>query len=262
MNSKTLGKTGLLAVQFAGIAASALLILITFVNPDEVETRLQGFAVAKVEEAANTAWDTAAQAAEDSGRAERLGALAERFGLEAALTEERRAQIVPALMAFALSDRCGANCGLAAAGAAVVDTALVERAARFRIGERTVQDFIVERYETTVSGLIADLRQFGLVNLVALSLMAALVLFRNYLNWRFTALSVAVTGYTIWAAQNYVFGQNWALTILFQDWAGPAYQVSMIAVCMVLADWLFLNGFFTKLVGNAISTMLSTFSPG
>jgi hypothetical protein len=98
-----------------------------------------------------------------------------------------------------------------------------------------------------VQGLIKDLRRFGLVNVVVLSLMAALVLLRDRLNWRFFLGSALITGYTVWAAYGYVFDQNWALSILFQNWAGPSYQAGMIFVACVFSDWLFLRGHITNL---------------
>lgn len=105
-------------------------------------------------------------------------------------------------------------------------------------------------------GLINDLHRFGMVNAIALALMLAMVLLRRRINWRFVAHSVGVTAYTAWAAYGYVFGQNWALAILLQDWAAPAYQFMMILVSLVLADWLFLRGFFTQMVGNALTSLL------
>lgn len=252
------GKYGLALVQLAGIVLSGLLVAITFTNAQAVEDRLQGFAIAKVEEAANIAWTEAEGALANSDRAGRLGALAERFGFEAEATDARREEIVPALLAFALSDRCGDNCGLAALTGLAANTVLVQQAAQLRVGETTVQDFIVERYETSVRGLILDLRRFGMVNVVALSLMLGLVLFRDMLNWRFAALSAAVTGYTAWAAYGYVFNQNWALSILFQDWAAPGYQLGMIVMSCLFFDWLFLRGKVTEFIGNALSSVFSS----
>ena len=125
-----------------------------------------------------------------------------------------------------------------------------------RVGQNTLGDFLVGRYEASVQGLLKDLRRFGLVNVVVLSLMLGLVMFRNHLNWRFTAFSVALTTYTAWAAYGYVFNQNWALAILFQDWASPGYQAAMIIVSILFFDWLFLRRIVTDTVSNAIASIL------
>ncbi|MEP3346471.1 MAG: hypothetical protein ABJN34_15575 [Litoreibacter sp.] len=114
----------------------------------------------------------------------------------------------------------------------------------------------MNRYDTTLRGLILDLRRFGLVNAVTLALMSALLIFKNMLNWRFAALSVGVTGYATWAAYGYVYTQDWARTILFQNWAAGGYQIAMILVCCVLSDWLFLRGKITETVLSAITSAI------
>ena len=189
-------------------------------------------------------------------RAERFGALTERLGLDADALIAERDVIVPALVEFALSDRCSENCGTALVLGAVVDMALVQRAAQLRLGQTTVQDFLVERYETSVAGLIADLRLFGAVNAVVLLLMAGLTGFSGVLNWRFSAFSVALTGYTAWAAYGYVYNQNWALSILLQDWAAPGYQMAMTVVAILLFDQLLLRGVILNTITNLIVSIL------
>ncbi|MGJ8618078.1 MAG: hypothetical protein ACSHWS_14645 [Sulfitobacter sp.] len=232
----TAGKWPLVTVQLIGITLSAILIVVTFVSREQVEQHVQNFAIAKVEAATNDALDASARELSEGGRAERLGALAKKFGVSAQKIDLDRQQIVPALLAYSLSDRCLENCGLAALAGFAINQTMIERAAKLRVGQGTLQEFIENRYETTIRGLITDLRLFGLVNLVALSLMLGLVLLRGYVTWRFTALSVAITGYTAWAAYGYVFNQNWALSILMQDWAAPGYQVAMIFVSALCFD--------------------------
>jgi len=252
----------LLAIQLIGVALSVFLIAVTFASPRQVEERVQGFAIAKVEAAANDTWTKADNALGEGGRAERLGDLAERFGLDIRKTEETRQELVAALVARAVMTRCGDNpCNRlgALAATAAVDGTMLNRIATLRIGRTTLQDFIAERYSDTVGGLIADLRQFGAVNLVALLLSAALVIHRKRLNWRLVAFSVGVTSYTAWATYHYVFTQDWARTILFRDWAGPGYQIAMVVVCLLLIDWLFLDAWVTRTVTNAIASGLSSF---
>lgn len=255
---KQAGKFALIGIQLAGLTISALLVSVTFSNPTQVEERLRQFAVAKVERAAEEVWVSEAAARGDGSRTERLMALSERFGLDAEALDARRQELVPALLAFAKSETCQENCEFWVAASAVTDIAMIKRVAQFRVGQGTIGDFLVERYETTVRGLLIDLRRFGLVNVVVLSLMIGLVAFRNHLNWRFTAFSVVLTGYTAWAAYGYVFGQNWALSILMQDWASPGYQAAMIFFACLFFDWLFLRGRVTHAAVNIVSSI----SPG
>lgn len=250
----------LLSVQAIGLAFSVFIVALTYTDSEAIETRLQNFAVSKVEAVATEAWENAQTQTQGDTRAAKLRALAERFGANAEKTEEVRGTIVPAVMAYALSDRCADKCGLAFSVAFLTNTALVSRIAKMRVGESTLQDFIVNKYETTVRGLILDLRLFGAVNALVLALMMGLVVFHQHLNWRFAAFSAALTGYTGWAIYGYFFRQNWAHSILFQDWAGPAYQGSMIFVACLFFDWLFLRGFVTQTAVNAVTSAIATIS--
>ena len=51
------GRYLLLLVQLTGAVLALCLVAVTFLSPDEVETRLQSFAIAKVEEAADRRLD-------------------------------------------------------------------------------------------------------------------------------------------------------------------------------------------------------------
>lgn len=77
---------------------------------------------------------------------------------------------------------------------------------------------------------------------------------------RLAIFSVAITGYTAWAAYDYVFQQDWERTILLHDWAASGYQFSMILIACLLADWVLLKGRITEFVTNAIAHAFSSFS--
>lgn len=242
------GRMTLIGIQLVGLVISALLFVVTFSNPDQVEERLRQFAIAEVERAANEAWSDRTSEQGEGSRSERLMALSDRLGLDAENLDTRRKEVVPAILALAKSETCQENCEFWVVASEVTNIAMVERVAQIRLGQSTLGDFVVERYETSVQGLLTDLRRFGFVNVVVLSLMLGLVAFRNHLNWRFTAFSVALTAYTAWAAYGYVYNQNWALAILLQDWASPGYQAAMIFFAILFFDWLFLRG---KVIGGA-----------
>ncbi len=251
-------KIALLAVQLLGLVLCVFLVAITFVNPAQVEERLQQFAIAKVETSAEIAKATVSDsklgaALKSGGKFEALGA---RFASEAREFDELRKQLVPALLAQSVSDRCNENCEFWAHAAVVSNHVLVQEIQNRRVGQQSLKEFAVQRYESAVIGLRNDLRRFGLVNVVVLTLMIGLVLMRNLLNWRFTAFSVALTGYVGWASYGYIFKQNWAMAILFQDWAGPGYQIGMVFTAILFFDWLFLRAWLTNAVLSLIAILL------
>jgi len=251
------GRMILIGIQLLGLVISVLLVAVTFSNPDQVEERVRQFAIEEVERAAQEVWsDRTVEQGEDS-MSEKLMVLSDRLVMDAQVLDAQRKEVVPAILALAKSETCNENCEFWVLASQLTNLAMVERAAQIRVGQSTLGDFLVERYETSVQGLLTDLRRFGLVNVVVLSLMLGLVVFRNHLNWRFTAFSVALTGYTAWAAYGYVYNQNWALAILFQDWASPGYQAAMIFFALLFLDWLFLRGNVTQAISNFIASALS-----
>lgn len=252
----SLGKPALISFQVVGLIASAFLVLLTHSDQELVEERLQSFAISEVGRVVESTMEIASDQLSEGGKARHLGALSRKFGLEASALEVQREQVVQSLLANSLLDSCVENCEFWVLAADLADSVKMSRIAQLKIGQSTLQDFIVERYESSVRGLVLDLRRFGLVNVIALTLMIGLVVFRDGLNWRFAAFSVAVTSYSAWAAYGYVFGQNWALSILFQDWAAPGYQAGMIAASLLFFDWLFLHGIITQAVVDSLGKML------
>lgn len=250
------GRMTLIGVQLAGLVISALLVGVTFSNPNQVEERLRQFAISQIEHAVDEVWPDVMVGQGEDSRSERLMAFSDRLGLDAEILDARRKEVVPAILALAKSRTCQENCEFWEVASQATNSLIVERVVQMRVGQNTLGDFLVGRYEASVQGLLKDLRRFGLVNVVVLSLMLGLVMFRNHLNWRFIAFSVALTTYTAWAAYGYVFNQNWALAILFQDWASPGYQAAMIIVSILFFDWLFLRRIVTDTVSNAIASIL------
>ncbi len=247
------GKTSLICVQLIGLIISAMLVGATFLNPDRAEERLRSFAIAKVEQAAEDALGNSKTSKVPENRLEKLMAFSNKMGLDAQAIDLERNAIVPSLLALSKSKTCGDHCEFWEAASNVTDSVMLHRISELRIGQETLGDFVVGRYESSIKGLLLDLRRFGLINAVVLALMLGLVIFQNHLNWRFTAFSVALTSYTAWSAYGYVFKQDWAFAILTQDWAAPGYQATMIFFACLFFDWLLLKGRITDFVASAIN---------
>jgi hypothetical protein len=244
----------LLLVQLVGFVLSALLFGVTFADREQVVARLQGLAVARVEAFALTQLEGLEarldEAEEDAGA---LGRLAARLADQAGALDAAREDLVPQLVASVLSQDCGNFCVPGDLLTVIADAVVVEQVAQLRLGEATVRDLIAQRYERTLRGLVADLRRFGAVNMAAFALMMGLVLARRIADWRFVAFSCALLGVTAYMTYWYVFGQNWAQAILFQEWSALFYQGAMIFACCVMIDWLFLRGRITERVLDTIS---------
>jgi len=251
-----IGLKALLVMQAVGLFLSLALFAVTFASRDLVVSRLQGFAVAQVEAYAEQAVEGLPLAAQPEGSA--LDALRTRFlGQQQDLAEVRK-RLVPALVAFVLSEDCAPKCDRAALATVLVDQGMLARIAQLKVGQQTVSEFIQGRYHETVQGLVRDLRRFAGVTALAFGLMIGLVLTRHWADWRFTVWSVGLFLLTLYVAHWYIFAQDWATAILFNAWAAQTYQVAMIAGCGFMADWLFLRGIITRFIGNMIASALSS----
>lgn len=154
-----------------------------------------------------------------------------------------------------MSDRRNENCIFGAATAVVANSAIVRKASKLRFEQINLQEFILGKYENTTQGLISDLRRFGLVNVVALSLLMGLVIFRNRLNWSFAAFSVAMTSYTVWAAYGYFFKKNWHFQSFWkigrQQGIKPGWYLSHFYFY-----WLFLKRTVSRTDLNIVASIL------
>ncbi len=241
------GLATLMSVQAIGLGLALLLIALTFVRPEQIVARLKTTVVEKVEAATSDRLKSLSITPEEEGPTGAMRALANRFGLDAAELRKKREALVPALTSLALGDEaCDSGCTLRGVTLAAQDSALAKRLVALNIGQTTLGDFIVGKYETTLQGLITDLRRFGMVNAVVLGLLMLAIPLRRHIGWRLVVLSLLVTGYTVWAMQGYFLDQDWGRTLLFNDWAAPAYQFTMIVVCLLLIDWVLLSGIITR----------------
>ena len=250
------GRYGLCTFQLIGVVLSALLLVFTFTHQDQLEQQIQIFAVTKVDETTEKIVKDVSGKLERVDQTGRFGELSQRLGNTAELAEQRRRQIVPAILSMELSDDCHANCEYWEKASEFADSLFLARIAQLKVGQDTLQDFIRKRYDETIRGMLLDLRIFSAVNVVALSLVIGFVLLREHLNWRFYAFSAALTGYIAWASYGYVFQQDWGHTILFHDWAAPGYQITMILVSLALVDLLFLRGVISNAILSAVSCIL------
>ena len=243
-------------LQLAGVALSAALVVATFDSPEQVESKLRAFAVSKVERAVVAAVDEAPEASEAGRRAAGFRALSDRLANTAERLEIDRRMVTRALIAEAQTDRCARDCEFWTDAATVVSKVFLHRIGQMRVGQTNLANFAADRYDGAIRSLTNDLRRFGLVNLVTLSLMLALLTLRRDLGWGFAALSTAMTAYVAWAAHGYLFEQTWTLAIILNDWAAPGYQVAMMLTACVFADWLFLRARITNVVLAALPISL------
>jgi hypothetical protein len=245
--------TFMLAV--CGVAAMAMLVFVVHSQPQLIEEKLQSFAIEQVETRAVSVLDQAQLAVQQSENS-LLQSLANRFTDEAEFLAQRDASI-QSMVASVARDRCDCATNRLATGASIASIAIRDRVAALRIGEQTVGDFISARYELTVKELRADLTTFGAANLVAFLTLMFLSIFKGRFGARILPMTLLLAAYVLYAMYWYVFTQDWAAAILFNNWAVVGYVASMLVVYLLLIDFTFFNGAITDAIIQAIATVLS-----
>lgn len=241
------------ALAAVGAAFSAALLFVVMTQPKLIEEKLQSFAIAEVEDRA-IALVGKAQSSE-SGL---LQALGNRLAGDADKMEEALRVVI----ANALADKCLADCGESRLGAALDAVGMASRIGELRIGERTVAEFAVERYDATIAGLIGDLTTFGAANLVAFLTLIFLTIFRGRFGLRILPMTLLLMTYVCAAIYWYVFTQDWASAILFNNWAAGGYVATMCIVYFLLIDFTFFNGAITDAIISTFLNFISNVSPG
>lgn len=237
-----------------GVVVFGMVLLAIQTQRDAVETHLQRVVVIEVEQQVRLVLEAEASA----GTAKlALRKLAAKYQSQAAMLENNLADNVPTIVAGLLGERCKASCQTRANLSGIIASAMTERAAQLKIGETTLQGFVVERYDRTVQNLIADVSIFSLTNLIAFASLLLLAAFKGKAARHLAPFMVMLVVVVGLATYFYVFGQDWFATIVFNDFIGWGYAVWIGIIYAFMFDIAFLHGTVTTSVLNAAGGALS-----
>lgn len=237
-----------------GVVIFGLVLLAIQTQRDAVETHLQRVVIIEVEKqvrlvlAPEVSAGTAKQA---------LRKLAAKYQSQATVLENNLADNVPTIVAGLLGTRCKASCQTRANLSGVIASMMTERAAQLRIGEKTLQDFVVERYDRTVQSLIVDVSIFSLTNLIAFASLLLLAAIKGKAARHLAPFMVMLIVAVGLATYFYVFGQDWIASIMFNDFIGWGYAVWIGIIYVFMFDIAFLHGSVTTSVMNVVGAGLS-----
>lgn len=240
------------ALAAVGAAFSAALLFVVMTQPKLIEEKLKSFAISQVEEKAG---DLISQAqVSDSGL---LSGLANRFAQDELIAQTD----LNAMIKTIVQRRCGKDC-VQVSGTELLDSfELANRVIDFRIGQKTIAQHLLDRYDATVAGLVADLTTFGTANLIAFLTLIFLTIFRGQFGLRILPMTLLLMAYVSAAIYWYVFTQDWAAAILFNNWAAGGYVATMCIVYFLLIDFTFFYGRITEGIVNAIVTAIGNAAP-
>lgn len=241
-------------VSLLGCLLFAALLWVLQKRPDLVDAQLQRFAVYTVERGVRDTLETP-----DGDPDTLMARLSQKYATQAELLRKNAPQQVPKLVAAILGDRCQ----LACADAEEIGLTLVAGYAMgLEIKGKTLQDFVNEKYDATVTALRRDLKIFALVNTLAFSLVLVLCALRKDLPTRpLLNATLILTASVLIGIGLYVFGQDWVSAILLNRFVGWVYLVWIGLLIVFFIDLAFLRLWLTQTIVGSLIHMLTLILP-
>lgn len=222
-------------------------------NPEGFEVAVKRFVVSKVE-----------QKVRETISPEQMNRLSAAAGM---LSERMRTKLesvqvqidaqIPEMVGGFLAAMCKADCERKAELQAQMKDVWQARLERLQLGYERTRLLVEGQYEAVLEDVRADLRIFLLSNLIVTGLALALAFFKGRAAHHLLPFSALLLLSTVVGASWYVLGQDWLLTILYQDYAGWSYLVAIGILSVFLAD-IALNS--ARMTTQAINAVGSAFN--
>ena len=249
-------KTTILVNRLAcGLGFAVFLAAFLFVdrNPEGFEAAVKRFVVAQVEDKVREKVS--------ADRLDRFGAAAGMLSQRMkAQVEEVQAQLdaqIPELVGAFVAAMCNVDCDRKAELQADMRALWQARLERLQLGFDRTKALVERQYEAVLEDVRADLRIFLLSNLLVMGLALALALFKGRAGRHLLPMSLLLFVSTLAGASWYVLGQDWLLTILYQDYAGWSYLAGLGLLTLFLLDIALNSACVTTKVLNGIGSVFS-----
>ena len=245
-----------LAIGLTGLAMFAYAYYLLSASPETFRAMAEDFAIEKVEDR----WGEYLPTPDENGgniQSQLTGAaenfLQSRIESAQAFLDEGR----PSIIAAIIHESGVTFCGCQQVARETIETFLTLAAEGTRARMTELKANVVAEYEKIQERLIADFTIFVVTNFAAFLIITLLAIFRgvasHYLLPFAAVLFIAVLITAYW----YLFGQNWFFTIIFNDYWGYAYLITMVVVLGFLLD----IAFNRCRVSSMILTTLTSISP-
>lgn len=180
--------------------------------------------------------------------------LREKFGTKGEAFQKALDQKMDVAVAQVVSRLCGCESVTDKRQNLVTNFFKRQNADALQISEK-LNAFIKGKYESTIAGLIRDVRIFSSVNIFAFLLIFLLAWIRP--NARFhlllpAGLLLISTALTICL---YVFGQNWFYTLMLGSFWGFTYLIYMGIILALTLDITLNQGRITSFLANSVSNV-------
>ena len=235
-----------------GAAVFGAIFLYLSIATDDFEKRAREVAVAEVSERFE---NTVIRLGQEN-RLNSLSKFADRLsqGLETRMEKLRTdlANGIDVFVADILTAACKFDCEKREQARQAVKAFYLEKIARYQITLDRIETAVADQYENVIEELRTDLQIFSGSNFVVFLLAFLLTIFKGRASPHLLPISLSMTVATVIAATWYVFGQDWLMAILLNDFLGWSYLGIIAVITMLLIDIAINKARVTSAIINGI----------
>jgi hypothetical protein len=254
-------RVAILIISGLGVVVFASILALVQFAPDDLETRARDFALESVEARIENRLQDENTDRVLAGAQDIAGRFSDRLEGRVASVRAAIDEGLPELIADIIANACEFDCQRRAELTQNARAFFDSYMARYGIALETFRDIVEGEYEEIVEAIKADLTIFSACNLVLLLFIALLAMYRGSASAHLVPFAGLVLFSTFAAASWYLFGQDWFLTILFNNYWGYGYTILLGTIVIFLVDIAFFKAVMTTVVLNTVGAGLFRLSP-
>ena len=159
-------------------------------------------------------------------------------------------------VANVLTAHCQIECGKREEARELVRSFFEAELVAVQHQKEQIERFILKEYDDVLSELRRDIQIFCVSNLIAFLFALGLAVFKGRASVHLLPISLLLSVATGIATYFYVFGQNWVLTILFNNYWGWSYLGFICFLFLLLIDIALNRARITSFVINLFCNVL------
>ncbi|WP_298019577.1 hypothetical protein [uncultured Parasphingopyxis sp.] len=246
-----------IALSLAGLSAFLALFIYVSAFPNQFDRTVRTMALAEVERRVDDRLNEVADSRATDLLVGVAGAISPELGDKADEYRSMLAMESGDLIGQLLIAACRLDCENRQDVQSQVEEIFRSQFGRYRIALDRLQTIVVGEYDEVMQEFRADIRTVALANMFAFAFALILALVRTRAAPHLLIVSSLLSVSTIAMFALYLFGQNWASTIIFGEYWGWTYAGWLAFLCALLADIAFNKARIVTGIGNAAGGALS-----
>jgi hypothetical protein len=237
-----------------GVLLFGLLVSMTFISPEAIESSAKGFVKYQIEKEVREKHQIVTQ----SNVANKALDIAGRLGFEKAKIQGDLDSKLPEKIANLIASMCGYDCEKKKVLAASITSGYLQRIKSIEFAQSTLGDIVKGKYIEIVGSLKVDLRIFLGTNFVMFLILLTVSFTKPKAISHLFLPGILLLVATIISSSIYIFGQDWFYTLLYNDYMGFGYLAYITMIFGVLVDIVFNRARVTTEILNGIANAIGS----